>query len=89
MRKLRGHTDIVWALVVLPGGLLASGSMDKTVRVWEVGSGRLVRTLHAWMARHHVCGVAALVGLPGGLVASGAGASMGIVWRITDAVRHQ
>ena len=68
---------------------MASGSMDKTVRVWEVGSGRLVRTLHAWMARHHVCGVAALVGLPGGLVASGAGASMGIVWRITDAVRHQ
>jgi WD40 repeat protein len=27
------------------GRLLASGSLDKTVRLWEVGNGRLVQTL--------------------------------------------
>jgi WD40 repeat protein len=32
------------------GRLLASGSNDKTVKVWEVASGRAVRTLtgHTW-----------------------------------------
>ena len=40
-----GHTSVVYALAGLPGGLLASGSDDNTVRVWEVESGRLVRAL--------------------------------------------
>jgi WD40 repeat protein len=30
------HTDQVWALVILPGGLLASGGADATVRVWNM-----------------------------------------------------
>ena len=55
LRALAGQ-----ALAGLPGGLVASGSRDKTVRVWEVESGRLVRTLAG-----HTDYVWALAGLPG------------------------
>ena len=73
-----GHTSCtVYALAGLPGGLLASGSDDKTVRVWEVESGRLVRTLAG-----HTDYVFALAGLPGGLVASGSGENTVRVWEV-------
>ena len=63
---------------------MASGSDDSTVRVWEVGSGRLVRTLAG-----HTNEVEALAGLPGGLVASGSGDTTVAVWRVVDAVAGQ
>ena len=53
------HLNNVMALASLPGGLLASGSYDCTVRVWEVESGRLVRALAG-----HTAAVSALAGLP-------------------------
>ena len=81
VRTLAGHTDAVYALAVLPGGLLASASGDQTVLVWEAGSGRLMRTL-AW----HTGSVRALAGLPGGLVAGGSHDSTVAVWRIADVV---
>jgi WD40 repeat protein len=43
---LRGHTDWVGPLAFSPDGeLLATTSNDKTVKLWEVGSGRMVNTL--------------------------------------------
>jgi WD40 repeat protein len=46
VRTLRGHTDtigrIAWSR---DGRLLASPSEDKTVRLWEVGTGECLRTL--------------------------------------------
>ena len=36
LRTLAGHTSVVFALAGLPGGLLASGSGDRTVAVWRV-----------------------------------------------------
>ena len=70
-------------MAVLPAGagLVASGSSDRTVRVWEVESGRLVRTLAG-----HTGGVSALAGLPGGLVASVSHVNTVAVWRVADAV---
>ncbi len=39
-----GHTDQVYALAVTPDGkFLASGSADKTVKLWAVATGELVR----------------------------------------------
>ena len=51
------------------------------MRVWEVESGRLVRTLAG-----HTGYVRALAGLPGGLLASGSCDNTVAVWRVADAV---
>ena len=43
---LRGHEEYVWSVTFSPDGkFLASGSSDKTVKVWEVGSWWEVATL--------------------------------------------
>jgi GTPase SAR1 family protein len=43
---LSGHTDIVTSVAFHPqGGTLASGSFDDTVKLWDVASGRLLRSL--------------------------------------------
>ena len=38
-RTLQGHTSSVYSLVVLPNGEVASGSDDKTIRVWDEHGG--------------------------------------------------
>ncbi|HEX5727750.1 MAG TPA: GTP-binding protein, partial [Longimicrobiaceae bacterium] len=42
---LRGHEDHIWAIAWSPDGrLIATGSSDRTLRVWDALSGRLLRT---------------------------------------------
>jgi nitrous oxidase accessory protein NosD len=44
--SLTGHTDWVYSVAFSPDGkLLASGSRDWTIKLWDVASGSLVRTL--------------------------------------------
>ncbi|HEX2688280.1 MAG TPA: AAA family ATPase [Kofleriaceae bacterium] len=46
VRHLVGHTDLVSACAVTPDGrYVVSASNDRTLRVWELGSGRAVATL--------------------------------------------
>jgi WD40 repeat protein len=46
IRTLSGHTDGVLAVAFSPDGQwLASGSRDRTVRLWQVSDGTLMRTL--------------------------------------------
>ena len=46
LRSLEGHTDLVLAVAVSPDGrTIVSGSHDRTVKVWEAESGRLLRSL--------------------------------------------
>ena len=66
---LKGHTDAVRCLAFAPdGALLASGSSDGTVRLWEVASGR-----EATQLRGHVGWVVALAFTPDGLALASGG----------------
>jgi WD40 repeat protein/uncharacterized caspase-like protein len=41
-----GHTEVIHSVAFSPDGkILASGSRDKTIKLWEVASGTLLRTL--------------------------------------------
>ncbi|MCI0611511.1 hypothetical protein L0244_00835, partial [bacterium] len=43
---LRGHTGTIGRIAWSPDGrMLASPSWDKTIRLWEVGTGKLLRAL--------------------------------------------
>ncbi len=35
VNTLTGHTDRVFCLAVLPDGTLASGSYDRTIKLWQ------------------------------------------------------
>ncbi|MGZ6330354.1 MAG: putative nucleotidyltransferase substrate binding domain-containing protein [Parachlamydiaceae bacterium] len=45
VQTLKGHTDEVRALAPLGDGILASGSIDKTIKVWDLQSGSCLKTL--------------------------------------------
>jgi hypothetical protein len=66
--KLKGHSDSVQAVAFSADGThLISGSYDRTVKVWEIATGRLVRTLEG-----HVDRVIAIAVAPAGTVAASA-----------------
>lgn len=45
-RTLKGHDNRVTALTLLqPSGLLASASLDQSVRVWNLTSGKCLRSI--------------------------------------------
>lgn len=47
-KPLKGHTNAVFCVDFSPrSGLVASGSLDESVRVWDVRSGKCVKTLAA------------------------------------------
>jgi WD40 repeat protein len=68
MSTLEGHTSGVWGVALSADGqLLASGSQDGTVRLWEANTGRLLATLEG-----HTSGVwAVALSADGRLLASG------------------
>jgi sugar lactone lactonase YvrE len=77
---LKGHTDGVTDVVFSPdGALLASGSMDGTVRIWRADDGELLHTLK------QTGDVFSVNFSPDGeTLASGAGNNAVKLWRVTD-----
>ena len=48
LRTLTGHTSVVTACAISPDGqVLATGSNDTTIRLWDMADGRLLRTIDA------------------------------------------
>ncbi|MHC5765564.1 MAG: protein kinase domain-containing protein [Nostoc sp.] len=53
VQTLRGHSSMVHAIAISPDGqFLASGSNDNTIKLWQVGTGKLVRQLGRWSSSH-------------------------------------
>jgi len=67
LRTLSGDGSSVTALALLPGGRLASGAFNGTIKLWDPASGQLQATLAG-----HSGWVYSLAVLPGGRLASGA-----------------
>ena len=66
LKTLAAHTGSVFCMALLTDGTLASGSFDKTIRVWDLNSGQSIKTLTG-----HTNSVESLAVLLNGSLASG------------------
>eukprot|EP00931_Biecheleriopsis_adriatica_P021005 TRINITY_DN13874_c0_g1_i1.p1 TRINITY_DN13874_c0_g1~~TRINITY_DN13874_c0_g1_i1.p1 ORF type:complete len:483 (-),score=66.52 TRINITY_DN13874_c0_g1_i1:49-1497(-) len=73
------HTDCIEALAALPNGQLASGSIDNTVRIWQLADGSCIRVLSG-----HTRPVHALAALPLGQLASSSHDETVRIWKLAD-----
>ncbi len=86
LRTLSGHTGPVTSVAFSPDGhTLVSGSLDKTVRVWEINFGQVLHVL-----KQHTDGIWCVAYSPDGrTVASGGRDSTVFLWNIvTGFPRH-
>ena len=81
MKTLEGHKGTLASIAISPDGkLLASGSVDKTIRLWRLPDGHPLGTLKA-----HDFPVAAIAISPDGkLLASGDRGGSLRLWRLPD-----
>ena len=83
LASLRGHQDIVTAIVILPGieQRIVSGSADSTMKVWSALDGRCITTL-----RGHEGSISSIVvAAPGHkYIVSGSSDTTIKTWRVSD-----
>lgn len=79
VRSLKGHSDSVWAIAMSPlGDTLVSGSFDKTIKIWNPQTGKLLHTLSG-----HLDAVRAIaISRDGLLLASGSSDKTIKIWNL-------
>ncbi len=79
MPTLTGHSREVMSVVYSPDGrYLASGSQDKTIKIWEVATGNELRTLTG----HSETVFSVAYSPDGRYLASGSGDKTIKIWRV-------
>jgi WD40 repeat protein len=76
-KTFKGHTDVVCSLAVVKNDILASGSYDKTIRIWK-------NDITIKILTEHTESVYCLAVLPNLLLASGSGDKTIRIWNITN-----
>ena len=76
MGSLYGHEEDIWCLATFPNSpVLASGSWDKTIKIWNIYQKSILCTL-----RRHIKSVSALCFVRDGILVSGSSDKLLIVW---------
>ncbi|MFN8459606.1 MAG: WD40 repeat domain-containing protein [Anaerolineae bacterium] len=87
IHTLTGHTHLVWGVAFNPAGdTLASGSMDNTIKLWDVQSGSLLKSWEAPTAHSDgaLRGVLSVGFSPDGQILAAAGVDEIWLWRVAD-----
>jgi WD40 repeat protein/tRNA A-37 threonylcarbamoyl transferase component Bud32 len=84
VNTLKGHGSMVHAIAISPDGqLVASGSNDNTVKLWQIATGKLVRTLGGWFSGHSSMVNAIAFSPDGDLLATGSWDDTIKLWQVS------
>lgn len=87
VHTLTGHSHLVWNVAFSPAGdTLASGSMDNTIKLWDVQSGSLLKSWEAPSTHSDgaMRGVLTVGFSPDGQILAAAGVDKIWLWRVAD-----
>ena len=82
--KLEGHSGYIWKIIKLKNGDLASGSRDKTIKIWDMKTGVCKKTFN-----HHQNSILSLIQLKNGNLLSGSRDGTICEWTDDQYIRNE